>query len=129
MAIMQEFDGQLGPAVVHCFTGTREECFECLDADYFIGITGWLCDERRGQHLREFIKDIPAERLMIETDSPYLLPRSVRPSPSHRRNEPMYLRHIVEELARDRGETVAVTATTTTTAAREFFGLPAALSC
>lgn len=129
MAIMQEFDGQLGPAVVHCFTGTREECFECLDAGYFIGITGWLCDERRGQHLREFIKDIPAERLMIETDSPYLLPRSVRPSPSHRRNEPMYLRHIVEELARDRGETVAVTATTTTTAAREFFGLPAALSC
>ena len=104
MAMMKNFDGRLGPAVVHCFTGTREELFDYLDQDWHIGITGWLCDERRGLHLRELVKHIPANRLMIETDAPYLLPRTVKPQPSHRRNEPMYLAHIVEELARDRGE-------------------------
>ena len=109
--------------MVHCFTGTREECFDALDAGYYIGITGWLCDERRGQHLREFVKDIPADRLMVETDAPYLLPRTVRPMPSHRRNEPMYLRHIVEELARDRGESFETTAAATTATALAFFGL------
>ena len=126
MAIMKAFEGRLGPVVVHCFTGTRTECFDCLDQDWHIGITGWLCDERRGQHLRGFVKDIPAHRLMVETDAPYLLPRTVRPMPGHRRNEPMYLAHIIEELARDRGEDVATTAAATTATAAAFFGLPAA---
>jgi len=125
MAMMRGFDGTLGPAVVHCFTGTRAELFDYLDRDWYVGITGWLCDERRGQHLRELVKHIPADRLLIETDAPYLLPRTVRPQPSHRRNEPMYLAHIVEELARDRGEEVTVTAAQTTANARKFFGLPA----
>jgi TatD DNase family protein len=124
VAVMKQFAGQLSRAVVHCFTGTREELFECLDRDWYIGITGWLCDERRGQHLREIVRHIPANRLMIETDSPYLLPRTVRPQPSHRRNEPMYLPHICAELARDREEDVAITAATTTAAAKEFFDLP-----
>jgi TatD DNase family protein len=124
MALMRNFDGKLGPSVVHCFTGSREELFDCLDQDWHIGITGWLCDERRGQHLRELVKHIPANRLMIETDAPYLLPRTVTPRPSHRRNEPMYLAHIVEELARDRGEEVTVTAANATATARAFFGLP-----
>jgi TatD DNase family protein len=124
MAILKQFEGKLGPLVVHCFTGTREECFDCLDQDWHIGITGWLCDERRGRHLREFVKDIPAHRLMVETDAPYLLPRTVRPMPSHRRNEPMYLAHIVEELARDRGEELAVTAAATMATSAAFFRLP-----
>ena len=121
--VMKGFQGRIGPAVVHCFTGTREELFECLDHDWHIGITGWLCDERRGLHLRELVKSIPANRLMIETAAPYLLPRTVRPAPSHRRNEPMYLAHIVEELARDRGEPVEQVAATTTATARAFFRL------
>jgi TatD DNase family protein len=125
LAILANFAGKLGPAVVHCFTGSFDEMTECLDAGYYIGITGWLCDERRGLHLREMVRHIPAERLMIETDAPYLLPRTVKPAPSHRRNEPMYLRHIVEELARDRGEAVAVTAAASTATARRFFNLPA----
>jgi len=123
MGVMREFEGQLGAVVVHCFTGTRAELFDYLDRDWSVGITGWLCDERRGQHLRELVPHIPANRLMIETDAPYLLPRTVKPPPSHRRNEPMYLAHIVEELARDRGEAVATTAATTTANARRFFGL------
>jgi TatD DNase family protein len=123
MAIMREFEGRIGPAVVHCFTGTREELFDYLDRDWHIGITGWLCDERRGQHLRELVPNIPPHRLMIETDAPYLLPRTVKPQPSHRRNEPMYLAHIVEELARDRGGDVAATAAATTATARAFFNL------
>ena len=125
IAMMKNFEGRIGAAVVHCFTGSREELFACLDRDWHIGITGWLCDERRGAHLRELVRHIPAHRLMIETDAPYLLPRTVKPTPSHRRNEPMHLAHIVEELARDRGETVAVTAASTTATAREFFRLPA----
>jgi TatD DNase family protein len=125
MAMMKNFEGRIGPAVVHCFTGTDAELDDYLAADWHIGITGWLCDERRGLHLRELVKRIPADRLMIETDSPYLLPRTVRPHPSHRRNEPMYLAHIVEELARDRGEDVDVTAAATVATARKFFRLPA----
>jgi TatD DNase family protein len=124
MAVMKDFDGKLGAAVVHCFTGSRAELFDYLDQDWHVGITGWLCDERRGQHLRELVKHIPANRLMIETDAPYLLPRTVKPAPSHRRNEPMYLAHIVAELARDRGEEVAVTAAHTAATARAFFRLP-----
>src|SRR4249919_3671778 len=75
-------------------------------------------------YFRDLVPHIPAQRLMIETDSPYLLPRTVKPQPSHRRNEPMYLAHIVEELARDRGEAVEDVAAATTAAANAFFRLP-----
>ena len=125
IAMMKDFDGKLGPAVVHCFTGSREELFDYLDRDWHIGITGWLCDERRGLHLRELVKSIPAHRLMVETDAPYLLPRTVKPKPSHHRNEPKYLAHIVEELARDRSEDVATTAANAVATTRAFFRLPA----
>ena len=124
LAMMKNFDGRLGPAVVHCFTAERRELFDYLDRDWHIGITGWLCDERRGAHLRELVKHIPAERMMIETDAPYLLPRTLRPLPKDRRNEPTFLSHIVEELARDRGEDVALTAVNATAATRAFFRLP-----
>ena len=123
MATMGNFTGRIGKVVVHCFTGSREEMVDYLDAGWHIGITGWLCDERRGTHLRELMRDIPAERLMIETDSPYLLPRTVTPKPSHRRNEPMYLKHIVEELARDRGEDVELTAANAVATSRAFFDI------
>ncbi|MGY0612524.1 TatD family hydrolase [Luteimonas sp. A501] len=125
IAIMKDFEGRIGPAVVHCFTGSREELFDCIDRDWHIGITGWLCDERRGKHLREIVANIPANRLMIETDAPYLLPRTLKPMPKDRRNEPMFLSHIVEELARDRREDVAVTAANATATTRTFFQLPA----
>ena len=124
MAMLKDFDGRLGPAVVHCFTGTREELFDYLDRDWHVGITGWLCDERRGQHLRELVGNIPAHRLMVETDAPYLLPRTLKPMPKDRRNEPAFLPHIVAELARDRGEAAASVAAATTATAAAFFRLP-----
>jgi TatD DNase family protein len=121
--IMDNMRGRIGAAVVHCFTGTKDELFDYLDRDFHIGITGWICDERRGTHLRELVKHIPAHRLMLETDAPYLLPRNVQPMPAHRRNEPMYLQHICAEVARDRGEDIVVTAANATATARAFFRL------
>lgn len=117
---------RVAAAVVHCFTGGRDELFDYLDRDLYIGITGWICDERRGLHLRDLVKNIPANRLMIETDSPYLLPRNFVPMPSHRRNEPMYLAHICQEIAHARGEAVEVLAAHTSATARHFFRLPEA---
>jgi TatD DNase family protein len=88
------------PAMVsHCFTGSKEELTQCLSADMYIGITGWLCDERRGQNLRDIVSLIPLNRLLIETDAPYLTPRSIRPKPKSSRNEPSYLPFIVKEIA------------------------------
>ena len=69
------------PAVIHCFTGTREELIAYLDMGLHIGITGWICDERRGTHLRELVKEIPLDRLMIETNAPFLLPRKMPTKP------------------------------------------------
>ena len=123
IALLKKYRDKVPAAVVHCFTDTREALHDYLALDCHIGITGWICDERRGTHLREFVRDIPANRMMIETDAPYLLPRTVRPQPSHRRNEPMFLKHICEEIARDRGEEVDVTAANSTAAAAAFFSL------
>ena len=125
LAVLAEFEGRLGAIVVHCFTGQQHEMEAYLERGWHIGITGWLCDERRGANLRQMVGRIPAERLMIETDSPYLMPRTLHPKPSHRRNEPMYLGHICAELARDRGEAPEQTAAATSATARAFFGLPA----
>jgi TatD DNase family protein len=123
IALLRRYRDKLPAAVVHCFTDSGDALRDYLALDCHIGITGWICDERRGTHLRELVREIPADRLMIETDSPYLLPRTVRPPPSHRRNEPMYLRHICEEIARDRGEDPQVTAANSTATAEAFFGL------
>ena len=124
IACLDNVRGQIGRAVVHCFTGERDELVACLDRGFYIGITGWICDERRGLHLRELVKLIPADRLLIETDAPYLLPRDLHPKPAHRRNEPMYLAHVCAAVAAARNEEIATTAAQTTANAQLFFGLP-----
>ena len=65
----------------------------------YVGITGWVCDERRGQALRDIVSLIPLEQLMIETDAPYLTPRTIRPKPKSSRNEPSYLPYVVSMLS------------------------------
>lgn len=104
MALLSPWIDKLPGAVVHCFTGTRAELEACLARGLYIGITGWVCDERRGLALRELLPLIPAERLLIETDAPYLLPRDLSPKPASRRNVPAHLPHILERIAHWRGE-------------------------
>jgi TatD DNase family protein len=124
IAILREHWPALAGGVAHCFTGTAAE-LECyLELGLAIGITGWICDERRGAHLLELVRHIPADRLLLETDGPYLLPRDLRPKPASRRNEPVYLPHIAALVARARGEPAEGLAQTSTEAARRLFGLP-----
>ena len=94
---------------------------DCLERGIYIGVTGWFCDERRGQPLRDLIGEIPLDRLMIETDAPYLLPRTLRPRPRTRRNEPMWLPHIAEQIAEARGLSLDEFARHTQACAQEFF--------
>jgi TatD DNase family protein len=124
MAILREHGRGLPRAVAHCFTGTREQLLAYLDMGLWVGITGWICDERRGHHLKPLVGLVPAGRLMIETDGPYLLPRDLVPRPASRRNEPAYLSHVARIVAADRGESFAALATHTTRTAREFFDFP-----
>ncbi len=97
--ILSPYFGKVPAMVSHCFTGNEEQLKRCLSADMYIGITGWVCDERRGQELRDIVKHIPLNRLMIETDAPYLTPRNIRPRPKSSRNEPSYLPYVVSVLA------------------------------
>jgi TatD DNase family protein len=124
VAMVREVRGQLSNLVVHCFTGSRAELGEYLELGCFIGITGWICDERRGTQMQGFMRDIPADRLMVETDSPYLKPRNLRPRVKTHRNEPRWLPWIVDTLAACRGENADRLAARTTANARSFFGLP-----
>ena len=110
-------------AVAHCFTGEGESLREYLAMGLYIGITGWICDERRGAHLKEIVSAIPDDRLMIETDSPYLLPRTIRPKPKSRRNEPANLPEVLRVVAEARGQTEEHVASITTSNARRFFAL------
>ncbi|MDO7895472.1 TatD family hydrolase [Pseudomonas citrulli] len=123
--ILRDFRDHLPAAVVHCFTGEKKALFSYLDLDLHIGITGWICDERRGTHLHPLVRDIPRGRLMLESDAPYLLPRTLRPKPKNGRNEPAYLTEVLREVALHRGETEEDLAAHSTACARTFFGLPA----
>lgn len=90
--------------VVHCFTGSEEELDDYLSLDFYIGITGWICDEKRGSHLKEFISKIPLDKLLIETDSPYLLPKNIKIK--GRRNKPLFLKEVFSKISSIRNEPV-----------------------
>ncbi|WNC72655.1 TatD family hydrolase [Thalassotalea psychrophila] len=98
--ILKEQLNHIPGGVSHCFTGDLNELKACLDMGLYIGITGWICDERRGQELFDIAKYIPLERIMVETDAPYLTPRNIRPKPKSSRNEPKYLPFVVRTLAK-----------------------------
>jgi TatD DNase family protein len=122
LAILREH-GARHTGVSHCFTGGAAELNAYLDLGLAIGITGWICDERRGAHLVPLVREIPPDRLLLETDGPYLLPRDLEPRPATRRNEPAYLPHIAAVVARARAEPLASLARSSTAAARTLFGL------
>jgi len=108
--------------VIHCFTGTEAELARYIAAGYSIGITGWLCDKRRGASLRSMAPLIPIEQLMIETDAPYLWPQTAPNKPARGRNEPCFLPWVAAELARLRQTTPEqIAAATTANALRMFF--------
>ncbi len=119
VAILKEHKVTRG--VAHCFTAGETERDAYLELGLHIGITGWINDERRGHHLREVVKGIPADRLMIETDAPYLLPRDIKPAPKTRRNEPHYLPYVARAIAAARAESVESVAAASTDTARAFF--------
>lgn len=125
LAILEKHRAKLAGGVVHCFTGTTDQARRYLALDLHIGITGWICDERRGASLVEAARSIPLDRLMIETDGPFLLPRTLTgKAAKERRNEPAYLPEIVKALARTMKKDEQEIATETTRTARRFFGLP-----
>lgn len=130
LSILREYRSRLGAVVVHCFTDTHAALKDYVALDCHIGITGWICDERRGTHLIESVRDVPDDRLLIETDSPYLMPRIVpnsvlkRPSGQNwRRNEPCFLPYIAQTVASAREQTLEHVARITTRNAEHFFSL------
>jgi TatD DNase family protein len=126
IAVLREHRDGFPGGVAHCFTGNSAELRDYLDLDLYIGITGWICDERRGVQLRSLVREIPADRLLLETDGPYLLPRDLKPAPAGRRNEPAFLPHIAASVAAWRGESLQVCAAAATAAAHRLFRLDAA---
>lgn len=124
LVLLRRYRDRVSGGVTHCFTGSGEALQAYLALDLYIGITGWICDERRGLHLRELVATIPLNRLLLETDSPYLLPRDLRPKPKSRRNEPRHLPHIAQVVAECRGMDVKELVAATTDNARRLFRLP-----
>lgn len=123
LSILKTHRPQLSGGVVHCFTDSRQALFDYLDLDMYIGITGWICDERRGRSLQEMVSLVPDDRLLLETDAPYLLPRTLNPPPASRRNEPRYLPEILRTLAQCRNQTVETLARCTASNANRLFSL------
>jgi TatD DNase family protein len=99
VAILQEHLSGISGGVAHCFTGGPAEMAEYLDMGFHIGVTGWICDERRGHDLQEAVKELPFDRVLIETDAPYLMPRDLPEKLPARRNEPLVLPHVLTALA------------------------------
>jgi TatD DNase family protein len=121
LAILKQYRSRLPGAVVHWFTGSMAELEAYLDLDCYIGITGWICDERRGAHLIPLLPHIPVGRLLLETDAPYLLPRTIKAKSG--RNEPCFLPHIAAFAAEIFGKTPEQLATETSANAQRIFSL------
>ncbi|TKB46284.1 TatD family hydrolase [Thalassotalea mangrovi] len=122
-AIINEQRHALVGGVSHCFTGNLQELKQVLDMGFYVGITGWVCDPKRGQELYDIVRYIPLDRLLIETDAPYLTPKNIRPRPKSSRNEPGYLPHVADTLASAMAIDKHVLITKTTENARRLFQL------
>jgi TatD DNase family protein len=123
LQILKFYRDHLTDAVTHCFTGSKQALFGYLDLNMHIGITGWICDEKRGEELQQLVNNIPLERLMIETDAPYLLPKNMPEPPKGKRNEPAFLPWVIEGVAKYRNESAEQIAIATSVNAEKFFCL------
>ncbi len=123
LEIIRAHRSSFGRGVVHCFTGERATLESILELDLHVGITGWICDERRGLSLQEIVSMIPSNRLMVETDAPYLMPRTIRPRPKTRRNEPANLPFVIAQVAESTGRSIEEVAAQSTATAIDFFDL------
>ena len=124
--LLSEFRGTPEQVLIHCFTGSAPDLKRYLDAGYSIGITGWVCDTSRGEELRRLAPGIPLDRLLIETDAPFLFPHGATPPAGRRRrNEPCLLPFIAQRLAELYRVPVDELVRHTTANARRFFGLDA----
>jgi len=127
-ALLHEYLPGIPGGVAHCFTGNATELKEYLDLGLYIGITGWICDERRAHDLREAVKHLPLDHCVLETDAPYLLPRSLPEKPSGRRNEPSLLPHILETVAHYMEQPVALVAEAATRNTERLFNMAAVMA-
>ncbi len=120
-----DYDRDFSPRDVQrrVFAAQLELAVAYLALDMHIGITGWICDERRGKHLVPLVRRIPKERLFVETDAPFLLPRDLDPRPRHRRNEPSHLPHVLAAVARAAGREPSEVRKQTLENARMLFGI------
>jgi len=123
VALLRQYREQIVGGVVHCFTDNQQALEDYLALDMYIGITGWVCDERRGTDLQTLVGLIPSDRLLIETDSPYLLPRTIRPKPKTRRNEPKHLIEVLYTLSRCCDRPAEQLALETSENAKRLFGV------
>jgi len=107
--------------VVHCFSGDADDLSAYLDLGFCIGITGIVTIKARGARLRELVPGIPLNRLLIETDAPYLTPAPQKNK--NRRNEPAFVKSVLLKLADVRQEPIETLAAATTANARRLFGI------
>jgi len=126
-AITDNFLSNLPKAVVHCFTGTLQEAKIYLDKGFYLGFTGAISDVKRFAYLQEVVAYTPLDRMMIETDAPFMLPKN---APKHlltprneRRNEPAFLPFVAASIAQIKSITIEEVAEQTTLNAKLFFGL------
>jgi TatD DNase family protein len=118
--ITDDYRSQLPEGVVHCFTGTLEEAKIYLDKGFYLGFTGAISDDRRFKHLEDVIRYVPLDRMMIETDAPFMLAKNM-PRMQNRRNEPAFLPYVAQTIAHLKKISIAEVADETTETARKFF--------
>ncbi len=112
---------RLPAGVLHCYTGSAESAREYLDMGFYISFSGSVTF-KNASRLQEAARYVPADRLLVETDSPYLAPVPMR----GRRNEPAYVRYVAEKLAELRGVTPEELAMQTTANVERLYGIGAA---
>ncbi|NHN24545.1 TatD family hydrolase [Flavobacterium jejuense] len=127
MAVTKDYLPQLPKAVVHCFTGTLAEAKTYLNNGFYLGFTGAISDTKRFAHLEEVVKYVPLDKIMIETDAPFMLPKNVPKANlvkyHERRNEPAFLPYVAQSIASFKGITVETVALETTKNTKDFFGI------